>query len=85
MSWGYTCLDAPDVFWAGIPCQIFSNASFKRDEKKGNEVALKVREILAHFRKLNPNLYFGLENPHSSLLRKQDFMQGIQYKVCDYC
>ena len=55
MTWDYTCLDVPDVFWAGIPCQFFSNASFKRDEQKGNEVALKVLEILEHFRKLNPN------------------------------
>ena len=64
---------------------VFSNASFKRDEQKGNEVALKVLEILEHFRKLNPNLLFGLENPYSSLLRKQDFMQGFEQRVLDYC
>ena len=85
MTWDYTCLDVPDVFWAGIPCQFMSNASFKRDVKKGNEVALKVLEILEHFRNLNPNLLFGLENPHSSLLRKQDFMQEFDQKVLDYC
>ena len=81
----FTCMDPVDVFRAGIPCQFFSNASFKRDEKKGNEVALKVLEILEHFRKLNPNLLYGLENPYSSLLRKQDFMQKFQQVVLDYC
>ena len=81
----YTCMDVPDVLWCGVPCTLYSNAGFKRDEKTANKLALKALEILEHFKKLNPNLYYGIENPHSSLLRKQDFMQGFEQRVLDYC
>ena len=85
MDWDYKSHPPVDVFWAGTPCTTFSIASFKRDPKKGNLLAEKTLEILEHFKKLNPNLIWAIENPWSSLLRKQDFMQGIDYKVCDYC
>ena len=86
LTWNYTTLPfVPYVFWAGIPCTTFSNASFKRNTAIGNELALKTLEILRYFQQLNPNLIYGLDNPWSSLLKKQSYMQGIPYKVCDYC
>ena len=85
MDWDYKNFPVPDVFWAGIPCTTFSTASFKRRPEVGNVLALKTLEILEHFKKLNPNLIWAIENPKSSLLRKQDFMQGLPHKFVDYC
>ena len=85
LDWDYKSFPVPDVFWAGIPCQTYSMASFKRRPDLGNLVALKTLEILEYFLKLNPRLIYGLENPWSSLLKKQTFMQGIPYVKCDYC
>ena len=85
MDFDYKKFPVPDVFWAGVPCTRYSMASFKRRPDLGNMLALKTLEILAHFKKQNPNLIYGLENPWSSLLKKQDFMREIPYVVCDYC
>ena len=85
LTWDYTTHPPVDVFWAGIPCTLYSNASFNRKPEEANILALKTLEILKHFQKLNPNLIYGLENPFSSLLKRQTFMQDIPYKVCDYC
>jgi hypothetical protein len=85
LTWDYSTHPPIDVFWAGVPCTLYSNASFKRKPEVANELAVKTLEILKHFQDLNPNLYYGLENPWSSLLKQQTFMQGIPYRVCDYC
>ena len=73
MDWDYKSHPPVDVFWAGIPCTTFSTASFKRQPEVGNILALRTLEILEHFKKLNPRLIWAIENPWSSLLRKQDF------------
>ena len=85
MDFDYKKFPVPDVFWAGVPCTRYSMASFKRRPDLGNILALKTLEILEHFKKQNKNLIYGLENPWSSLLKRQDFMIGIPYVVCDYC
>ena len=85
MTWNYKEFPTPDVLWLGIPCTLYSNASFKRDPDKADELALKAIEILNYYRTQNPNLIYGIENPFSSLLRKRDFMQEFDQKVCDYC
>ena len=85
MQWDYKSHPVPDILWCGCPCTTFSIASFKRKPEVGNILVKRTLEILEHYKKLNPNLIWAIENPWSSLLRKQDFMQGIPYKVCDYC
>ena len=75
MQWDYTGFGLIDVLWMGVPCTLYSNASFKRDPEKANELALKALEILDHFQMLNPNLIWAIENPFSSLLRQQPFMR----------
>lgn len=85
LTWDFTTHPPVDVLWGGIPCTLFSVASKCRDPERGNELALRFLEILKHFQGLNPNLLWGAENPWSSLLKKQTFMQGIPYSVCDYC
>jgi hypothetical protein len=85
LTWDYTTLPPIDILWAGIPCTKFSIASSCRDPEGGNVLALKTLEILKHFQELNPNLIYGFENPWSSLLKKQSFMQDIPWKKCDYC
>ena len=85
MDWDYKSHTLVDVSWSGTPCTTFSIASFKRKPEVGNILALEALEILELFKKLNPNLVWAIENPFSSIIRKQDFMQGIPYKVCDYC
>ena len=45
MEWDYSDFGPIDVFWAGTPCTLFSNASFKRDPTQGNILAQKTLEI----------------------------------------
>ena len=85
MKWDYTDFGPVDVFWSGTPCTLFSNASFKRDPVQGNVLAQKTLEILEHFKKLNPNLIWFIENPWSSLLKQQEGFRDLPYKVLDYC
>ena len=77
MKWDYTDFPKVDVFWSGTPCTLFSNASFKRDPVQGNVLAQKTLEILEHFKKLNPNLIWFIENPWSSLLKQQEGFRDL--------
>ena len=85
MEWDYKQFGPVDVLWCGCPCTTFSIASFKRTPEVGNVLVKRTLEIIQYFKEQNPSLIWAIENPWSSLLRKQDFMQGIPYKVCDYC
>jgi len=80
LGWDHKTYSPPDILWMGIPCTLYPNASFKRSIQGGNILALKALEILEYFKMLNPSLLWAIENPYSSLLRKQPFMQGIPYK-----
>ena len=85
MQWDYKQIGPIDVFWAGTPCTLFSNASFKRDPEKGNILAQKTLEILEFFKQQNPNLLWFIENPWSSLLKQQEGFRQLPYHVLDYC
>ena len=85
MEWDYKQFGPVDILWCGCPCTTFSIASFKRTPEVGNVLVKRTLEIIQYFKEQNPSLVWAIENPWSSLLRKQDFMQGIPYKVCDYC
>ena len=85
MEWDYSDFGPVDVFWAGTPCTLFSNASFKRDPTKGNILAQKTLDILKHFQTLNPKLIWFIENPWSSLLKRQEGFRDLPFTKVDYC
>jgi hypothetical protein len=85
MEWDYSDFGPIDVFWAGTPCTLFSNASFKRDPTKGNILAQKTLDILKHFQTLNPKLIWFIENPWSSLLKRQEGFRDLPFTKVDYC
>lgn len=85
----------PDIIWASPPCTTFSVASmchhWTKDEvngfipktenaKIGVEIAKKTLEIIDHYK---PKYYF-IENPRG-ILRKMDFMQGLNRETVTYC
>ena len=85
LEWDYTDYGPVDVFWAGTPCTLFSNASFKRDPAQGNILAQKTLENLERFKKLNERLVWFIENPFSSLLKHREGFRTLPHFVLDYC
>jgi hypothetical protein len=85
MNLDYESLGTFDYMHAGIPCTTYSIASCKRNPEVGNKLAIKTLEILDFLLSKNPSMLWSFENPYSSLLRKQPFMLGLPYKICDYC
>ena len=81
----YESLGTFDYLHAGVPCTTYSIASCKRNPEVGNILAIRTLEIIAHLLTKNPNMLWSIENPFSSLLKKQPFMQGIPHRVCGYC
>ena len=80
----------PDVVWASPPCTTFSVASIRHywvDGKPKNDKCLKGIEIakknLEIIKELNPKYYF-IENPRG-MMRKQDFMLGLNRNTVTYC
>lgn len=89
----------PDMIWASPPCESFSVASIGRHWVKGevftpktDNAKLGVRileatiEIINHYRKLNPNLIFYIENPRGKM-RKYPKWENINHKrdTVTYC
>ncbi len=89
----------PDVIWASPPCTGFSVASCWRHWKTENGVSTpltdtallgiklvkKTLKIIEHYKKINPNLIWYLENPRGKL-RKMDFMQNLPIRqTVTYC
>jgi site-specific DNA-cytosine methylase len=76
-----------DCIWASPPCTEYSKAKSRgiRDIKGANQIVLKVLEIIDYFK---PELWF-IENPQTSLLKKQPFMIDLENKYyyydADYC
>ena len=87
----------PDVIWASPPCTGFSVAAighhwgggYRKYEPKtdtarlGIELVNKTMEIIEHYKKLNPNLVWYVENPRG-VLRKLDLIKGIHHTIT-YC
>ena len=83
LQWDYKVYP-PKTFkmiFASPPCTKYSIASFKRNPEESNDVSRKVMEIIDYFQ---PE-FWVIENPHSSLLWKQDFMQGLNKVKVSYC
>ncbi len=76
-----------DCIWASPPCTEYSKAKSRgiRDIEGANKIVLKVLEIIDYFK---PFVWF-IENPQTSLLKKQPFMIDLEKKYyyfdADYC
>ena len=85
IEWDYTKL-APseiDIIWASPPCTEYSIAKTQGERKLdyANSIVMKTLEIIDYFK---PKYWF-IENPQTGLLKKQDFMSGLNYFDVDYC
>lgn len=84
----------PDVIWASPPCTGFSVASIgkhwnhdhtpKTDTARlGIQLVKKTLAIIEHYKQLNPNLIWFVENPRGKL-RKLNLVGGVRHTVT-YC
>jgi len=75
----------PDIIWASPPCTGFSVASIGRHwnidntpktdtARLGVKLVGKTIDIIKHYKKLNPNLIYFIENPRGKL-RKLNLME----------
>lgn len=66
---------APDVIFAGPPCEHYSSARTRaktpRNLKLADSLVRKTVEIIEHFHAANPRLQFFVENPDTSMLWKR--------------
>jgi hypothetical protein len=87
----------PDVIWASPPCTTFSVASIgkhwdmNRRPKTiaaimGLQILKKTIDIVEHFKQLNPNLIWHIENPRG-MMRKLDLWNNILHTrhTVTYC
>jgi len=72
-----------NICWFSCPCTEYSKAKTRgiRDIEGANKLVLKSLEIINYF---NPE-YWYIENPQTSLLKKQIFMESLPFIDCDYC
>lgn len=85
----------PDIIWASPPCTYFSVASigkhWNKDHTPKSENAMKgvsfveaTLNIINHFKEVNPNLIFYMENPRGKL-RKLDVVKDLDRTTVWYC
>lgn len=85
----------PDFLWCSPPCTYFSVASIGHHWNKdhtpktenavlGVEIVKATLEIIKHFKKLNPNLIWYMENPRGKL-RKLPVVAGLERTSVCYC
>lgn len=85
LNWNYKEYE-PNTFkfiWASPPCTEYSSAKTTAPRKieEANKIVERTLEILNYFK---PEFYI-IENPQTGLLKKQDFMQELDYIDVDYC
>lgn len=85
----------PNVIWASPPCTYFSVASIGKHWNKNHtpksDNALKgvkyvesTLKIINYFLKINPNLFWYIENPRGKL-RKLEIVKGLPRTTVWYC
>ena len=89
-KWDYSTEPAPDVLWAGCPCEQYSIARTRaktcRNFELADSLVAKTWEIVQHFLNLNPNMLYFIENPASSLLWQRKVSEPFPTRiVLDYC
>ena len=92
LAWDYERLLPPSKYrvthiWASPPCTQYSNMRTTgppRDIQGANRIVARVLEIIRYYRSKHPLLWY-IENPASSLLKRQPFMQGLPYFDVNYC
>ena len=92
LTWDYFQQPVPDVVWAGVPCEQYSQARTRakkpRDFAKADALVAKAWEIISHFLALNAQLQYFIENPDQSLLwgrRVADpFPHRVRLSYCQY-
>ena len=85
MDWNYKeypC-ETFDMIWSSPPCTEYSVAKTTgvRKIREANNIVLKTLEIIKYF---SPRFWF-IENPQTGLLKKQPFMEDIDFYGVDYC
>ena len=83
----------PDMIWASPPCTTYSMAGISHHRygqiatsefaKKSDRLIKNTLQIIEHFTHLNDCIYY-IENPRG-MLRKMDFMMGINRTTICYC
>ena len=85
----YTTLPIPDVIWCSPPCCQYARCRTRgppRNFKLADSLVLRALEIIEHFKTLNPDLIWFLENGHTTLLWGRDVAKNLtNYTVVDYC
>ena len=72
-----------DVIWASPMCTQYSSSRTRgppRDLIGSDKLVQKVLDLVAYF-----NVPLFMENPYTGLLRKRSVVEGIPYRIIDYC
>ena len=90
LKWDYTSEPTPDVIFAGPCCTHYSiarsNAKTPRNFELADSLVRATWEIIAHFKAVNRNLLFFIENPSTSLLWKRSVSDPFPDRITlDYC
>jgi len=89
-KWDYKNQPAPDVLWAGCPCEQYSiartRAKTPRNFTLADSLVSRTWMIIEHFLNLNPDMIYFIENPASSLLWGRKVSEPFPTRiVLDYC
>lgn len=77
----------PDFIWFSPPCTKYSHANRKGkwDLTHSNDMVKKSLSLIEEFKKINPDVFYVLENPQTGTLKNQEFMQNIPFEDASYC
>lgn len=93
LNWDYKQIPCPDFIWASPPCNTFSTMNYfahkgDRDTRTakplthraqmGTDILYRTLDIIEYFMKLNPNLFFCIENPRA-MMRRDERMLSLPY------
>lgn len=95
-KWYNTHKWVPDMIWGSPPCNTFSPMSYRLRERDlktarplsdrarvGTALLYRTLEIIAFFKKINPNLLYCIENPRG-MMRNDPRMKKLPYLTNTY-